>query len=495
MQDVVLVDADAPADAPGRASWRGRADPDDPAGGADAAALGSAERPASAWELRVRRWWPVAVGGMLVVVLATTVAADRRDAARLAALRAVPGILAPVEGDLAEVWRAEDLLWLGPREVDGRLIGSAGYRDGSVDVVAVDPETGTTAWTALARGPGTVAGWIQCALPKGLVVTCVVVDEVIITAESTAGYAYSPAKSRLFVVDAATGAVLADRPIEASSVVAALDDDLVISHVDANGYLVVRRTDARGAVDRWKVTSPAPLPLDDTKQRRARLTVTDGAVVLEAGSTWVLSGQGDLLASWTPGATTELGRRAEVLPGPLLAEPVDGVRSLARTRIRDLGSGRSFVAAGKPVDVELTDGTLPGLVLLRSMDRNQLLAYDLTSGVPRWDLAGVADEAIVVGGYVIRAENGQLQAIEGSTGSTLWSTPVDRVTRGPLVTDGRLVMLTRRSADGEVVLAAYGLDDGRLRWQTETGGNLDLTTISGRLYGWSGHALIALRAE
>lgn len=102
------------------------------------------------------------------------------------------------------------------------------------------------------------------------VVACIVVDEVVITAESTAGYAYYPSRSRLLVVDATTGVVVGDGPTEPSTTVTAIGADLVYSQVDTDGGVQVTRTDANGTADRWTFTSPDPLPVDDSGQQSHR---------------------------------------------------------------------------------------------------------------------------------------------------------------------------------------------------------------------------------
>jgi len=479
MQDVILDDARAPVPSP------------------PPAARGA--RPSL-----VRRWWPAAAGLAVVVVSVGALSAGRSEAARLSALEAVPGILAPLDGPVSERWRAADLLWLGPTEVAGRLVGAESHLDGSVDVVALDPRTGRRAWRTRARGPGSVSGWIRCALPAAprpaantpaapQVIVCVVTDAVIITAESTSGYIYSASRSRLVVVDGTTGAKVSDAITAASTSVTAFSTDLLISDVGADGRLHLARTDARGRSTRWSVTSPGPIPLNDSRQRAAAISVAGGLIVVDAGSTWVLSGGGALIETWAPGADTPIGARVEVLRGGLLGKPAASVDGVSMTDVVAPGSGRSFEAAGAPAEVALTDGSLADLVLLQSAEGRRLLAYGKDQGELRWTTPSDAGALVIVDGRVIRAAAGELESIDGRTGERVWTTPAARVRRGPLATDGRLVLLTRQDLGHGLVLAAYGLDDGRSRWQVDIDENLDLVTVAGRLYGWSGHALVALR--
>lgn len=457
---------------------------------------------------RARRWWPVAAG-LALAVATGTVAAGRRETARLAALAEVPGILAPLDGPVTELWRRADTsLWVGPTKVTGRLIGVEHGPDGGVDVVALEPATGEAVWRTAARPPGATDGWASCAVPgvpspptgAGAVpvVACVVADDVVITAESTAGYVYYPTRARLLVLDATTGAVVSDAPTEPSTSVAALGADLVISRVDADGRAHVTRTDAHGTADRWTFISPDPVPVDDSRQRVASVDVVGGLVVVEAGSSWVLSADGDVLDVWAPGPTTEPGGRVEVLRGGrLLAEPVaiDDVGT-SGSKVMDLTTGRPFEAAGSPVHPVFDDGSLGDLLLMESSEEGDLVAYDIASGRPRWTIADTAGGGImVVDGRVIRAEGDELQSIDGRTGKPVWANPVGEPAPSPQVTDGRLVLLTQQDPDRGTVLAAYGLDDGRLRWSAEVTDGVNLFylfAIDGGLYGWSDLGLVAL---
>ena len=425
MQDVVLLDAD------------------DAAHPAPARAGGVAPR-----LRRVRRWWPVGAA-LALVVAAAAVVADRRDVAHLAALADVPGILAPLDGPVTELWRSDGARYSDLTEVGGRLLGVRDRPDGSVDITALDPRTGTVLWRAAARPPGALDTWARCASPDEAlptdqaspraVMVCVVVDEVG-THENAAGFWPYAIRSRLLVLDAATGAVLSDEPAAPSTSVAAIGTDLVVSRVDPGGRAQVARTDARGTTDRWTFTSPGPVPEAASGRPEARVTVVDGRVVVDAGSGWVLAGDGEVLDSWTTDP------------------PTDGV-----------------AARGDPAAATPDDGSLPGLTLTES-----------PGGEP------VAGRVAVIDGRVIRAETDSLRSIDGRSGASVWTTPVGRLVGSQLFSDGRLALRTQGAPGRGVVLAAYGLDDGRLRWESDIADDLRLFSINGRLYGRSGEGLVAL---
>ena len=476
MQDVVLDDAVGQ-------------DGSDPSGGAPA-------RTARGW------WWPVAAG-LVIVVGAAAVDADRLEAARLATLAGIPGILAPIEGPVAELWRSDLSQWLGQGDAAGQVVGVRAGPDGSADVVGIDPVTGEAAWRAAARRPGAVDGWVSCATPDAArstdgpdatrLVACVVADEVVITAENTAGYVYSPARSRLLVVDPTTGAVLSDAPTDPSTSVAAIGADLLFSRVDDAGRVHVARTGGRGAADRWTFTSPEPLPVDDFRQRVATVTVVDGLVVVDAGSTWVLSGTGEILARWNPGPMSDLGGRVEVVGGGrLIAKPAVTDGGAARTEVLDPVSGRSFTAMGRPSRPAVDDGSLADLLLMQSRSSGDLVAHDLFSGRLRWTSPGGSAGVLVIAGRVVRAVGDELRSIDGRTGETVWTTPIRPSTQSSLATDGQVVLLPEEDPDLGLVLAAYGLDDGWPRWRADVADDLYPFAMAGRLYGASERGLVAL---
>lgn len=431
MQDVVLLDAD------------------------DAAHLVPARAGGGAPMLRrVRRWWPVTVA-LTLIVAAAAVVADRREVAHLAALADVPGILAPLDGPVTELWRSDAARYSDLAEVGGRLLGVRDRPDGSVDITALDPRTGTALWRAAARPPGALDTWARCASPDEVlpadeplptdrastraVVVCVVVDEVA-THENAAGFWPYATSARLLVLAAATGAVLSDEPAAPSTTVAAIGTDLVVSHIDPRGRAQVTRTDARGTTDRWTFTSPGPLPDAASGRPEARVTVAGGRVVVDAGPGWVLAGDGEVIDSWTTDP------------------PTDGI------------AARGDSAAAMP-----DDGSLPGLA-------------------PTEPVGGetMADRVAVIDGRVIRAETDELRSIDGRTGALVWATPVGRLAGSQLFSDGRLVLRTQSAPGRGVVLAAYGLDDGRLSWELDIADDLRLFSVGGRLYGRSGQGLVAL---
>ncbi len=488
MQDVVLVEAEVDADALGPT---GQSDDEsaEPPGVARA-------RSAAAWFPRTRRWW--AAGSVLALLVgANAVASGRREQARVAALAELPGIIAPVDGPLTELWQT-DASPLDAPAVAGRLLAVLNGRDGSASVVGLDPRTGRVGWRTQVRPASSINGWAACAVPdppgrmggtaSTPTVTCVVADDVVVTDEDISGYVEFPSRSRLLVLDARDGRVLSEDPALPSLSVAALGADLVTSSVAADGRVHVARADARGGPVRWRFVGPDPIPPDDAHQRMASIEVIGNRVVVHAGTTWVLSADGDVLGHWTPDPASPLGSWVAVMPGGrLVADPVVA-DDLGATwnQVTDLETGRSFAALGNPVQATLDDGSLADLFLTTAIEHRELVAYDVGSGHRRWTATAKTDGAVlVVDQRIVRTETHELQSVDGRTGKPVWTTPIASTAPSSLVSDGRLVLLIEPAAGPGAELVAYGLDDGRLRWKSRLPEDLYLFAIDGRLFGWS----------
>lgn len=54
------------------------------------------------------------------------------------------------------------------------------------------------------------------------------------------------------------------------------------------------------------------------------------------------------------------------------------------------------------------------------------------------------------------------------------------------------MLRTQQDPSGGVVVVAYGLDDGRLRWEVDVANEMYLFAIDGRLYRGSEQGIVAL---
>ena len=443
----------------------------------------------------------MAAGLVLALLAAQAIVSVRREAARLTALAAIPGILAPLRGTLAELWSSAGTRLVDLAMVSGRLVGVTTQPDGEIDVVGLDPATGATAWRTVARPAGAADTWASCAWPgssapapaPAIAIVCVVADAVAIH-ENAAGLWPYATRAHLLRLDARTGATLAQDPTAPNTSVATLGDDVVISRLGTDRRVRVARSSRDGTVERWSFTSPDPLPEDTSGRPEVHLSVIDGLVVVDGGSGWVLAGDGTVLRSWAvaPGAVPK--PELEVLDaGRLLATPGAGAGGGPRTDVVDLATGSTFTAAAVAAPIGPDDGSLADVVLLRSADGDDLIAFDRGSGQRLWTTSDQAGGATaVIDSRVLRIGPDGLRSIDGRTGRTLWSAAHARTSLGPLITDGRVVLLTGPEPGRGSLVSAYGLDDGRLRWTAPVASEVDLLPVGAALYGRSATGLVAL---
>jgi outer membrane protein assembly factor BamB len=289
--------------------------------------------------------------------------------------------------------------------------------------------------------------------------------------------------------------VLTQRSVERSTTLATLDGDLVTAHVDPRGVLHVARTDPLGVDERWTFTSPEPLPVPHPGWG-TRMAVEGGLVLVDEADGWVLSGDGEVVRSWSGSPSDELEGSARIVGGRLLVRPDSNGGPWPRTQATDLTTGHHLSVQGRALAPWPDDGSLDGSLLVRAGGPRGLVAYDVTSGTVEWSAEGhVEGRAAVLDGRVVRITSGALTSVDGRTGETVWSTPLVRPARTSLATDGRVVVVPELDGDLGVVLGAYGLDDGRLRWRSDVADDVTVLTVFGRqLFGWTGEQLVAFTA-
>jgi outer membrane protein assembly factor BamB len=305
----------------------------------------------------------------------------------------------------------------------------------------------------------------------------------------------APVTDRVVVLDARTGAVRSDRPVPRSTTLAALAADIVTAHADAGGYVHVTRTDPLATTVRWTFVTPRPLPVTQPGWS-IRMEVTGDLVVLDEVHGWVLDADGQVLHAWASSPAAQLEGTSRITAGRLLTRPDTTDGPYPRTHVTDLVREHVFTVRGRPLAAWPDDGSLDGSFLARSGGASGLWAYDPRTASPRWGAEGqVEGRALVLDGRVVRVSSRHLNAVDGRTGRTVWQTVIVRPARTSLVTDGRLAVVTQLDGDRGLVLGAYGLDDGRLRWTADIADDVALLTVLGRqLFGWTGEHLIALSA-
>lgn len=481
MRDVELVEVDAAE--LGAPAWDG-----------PAAAEDDLRRPAPR---RLRRSWVAGAVGVLVLGGVTgTLVGEQRERTRLAALADVPGVLRPLDGPVAERWRTEMPLWIELTEVSGLLVGVTDVRgpERPVEVVGIDAATGETAWRTAVATQGTLPrGGLQCTVPaagegadeRDRLVVCLVVEALGPSAYDRGQY--EPLRSRVLVLESSTGDVVADRPVDPTTSLTALGPDVVVKDRAPGGRVRVTRTDPLGEQERWAFTGPPVRgPHEYTPVR-----VDDDLVVVPGEAGWVLTPEGEVVESWTPGRPLSAGW-AEVLGGRTLVRPVRD--SLGASTVTDLVTGEEFAADAYPLQGVTDDGSAGELALLQSSAGKGLTAFE-PSGEVRWTADGPdAGGLVVVGGRVVRVHDDLMEALDASTGEMVWRTSVPSASQYGLRTDGRVVLRAEPDADGDDVVVARRLDDGRVEWTADVPDDVQhVFTVAGRLYGYTPDGLVALR--
>lgn len=496
MTDVVLDDDDAPharahpAVATDVATESGTRDPLD------------TPRPTQdrhlAWRRRGQRWWPVAV--LLALILVTTsVDANNRQTRRLAAFADVPGVLAPLDGSITERWRsAAAQFWLVGTTAE-LLIGTLDRPDGSAAVVGLAATTGDVVWEVATRPAGAANYGTECVVAE-VDVICVLVDETRDVQVSDAGVTSFPSAARLLVLDVSNGAVLSQGPTDPSTAISSAGGDLVIGRLQRDGRYQVSRTRAWDAPARWSFATDDARGASPFVHRTVRLAATGDLVQVESWtisgelstrSSWVLGPDGSAVRSMKGAGSGARGGFGVLRRGQLLTEPPVTYGS-GRTLLTDLATGSSFRVDAAPFDALPDDGSLDDLVLAQALEGGDLIAYTRAGGRQLWTVSSPSvSGTMVIEGRIIRAETDRLVSIDGDTGETVWSTPIDEVRA--VATDGSVVLLAGTEPSGSVEVTAYGLDDGRERWSRTLPREVRwLFEADGALYGQSEQSILAL---
>jgi outer membrane protein assembly factor BamB len=319
-------------------------------------------------------------------------------------------------------------------------------------------------------------------------VRCLVVDRPA-TLIGDGGWEESPStRSRLLTLDAATGAVLADREVAPQAAGAADGGVLVLGEVVAGRTVRVTAEDAATEERLWS-TDLAEVSLDP---------VYDPYVTLLGDRVLVWAGQREQVLGLADGVVQASGTQVWVgRTGGLLVQ--DGGPGSVRLAGAD-GTGATVVPA-LPVQLGVDDGSAPGVEFLSAVvsgDRT-LRAVDAAGGRTLWEagLDGQVDGApLLLGGVLYGADATAVWAVDARDGRELWRTPRRvgedgapvRDTSGlwlSPVTDGRALLLVEQDGEGGADLAAFALRSGAALWRTplppEAGGWV--RAWDGALYG------------
>ncbi|MCC2335431.1 outer membrane protein assembly factor BamB family protein [Cellulomonas wangsupingiae] len=435
----------------------------------------------SAAPARRRHRRALTAGAAVLAVLVTgavaaQVVADRREDARIAAVAALPGAVAPLAGPPQVLWEtARDRQFgVDARAADGTLVGVRASTEGPVLVVGRDPRTGDVVWEVeLVDGttrpaPDSVPGELvatsgACAgLPREEhQVVCLVHDGMAVVDDD--GWQTVPSTvARVVLLDTRDGSVAADLsealvPTSASAL--AVVGDLVLTTAGPGARVRAVTTDG---ARRWDLPAPGATTAEDAYVQATALD--------------------DLIAIVTPTVVRLVdatGRPVRDVPVPDGLAPswwVDGVVLLVPEFDEGATDGTSVEArggvvrpegvvelTGDPVGVDLDDGSVPGLVL--TSDGGALQGWG-GDGRRLWSAAVAAPwGAILLDGRLHFTSGATLVTLDARTGEELWRSDA---TTTSVVTDGRHLLTLVEPTRGEAGPQLVALDpvDGSERWRS-----------------------------
>ena len=190
---------------------------------------------ARTWVRRHARWLVASVAVVVGSLAVTQVVLDHREAARVAALAAIPGVVPPVDASIGVLWRADPELAPVLRSgamVDGVLVGGTQDATGAPAIVGLDPDTGAVAWRTPVDLPTpqptpTSASpelWISCSERAARRVAR---GRVHRPAVRRGGPGIPP--SSVWVLDPADGELLSDREVDGGWGLTFADGALVVA--------------------------------------------------------------------------------------------------------------------------------------------------------------------------------------------------------------------------------------------------------------------------
>jgi outer membrane protein assembly factor BamB len=446
---------------------------------------------------RVRRWWPVAVG-VVVVVAVTQATLMTRERSHLSRVQALPGVLRTIDASVTDLWRRDSPgsieLLTSAMVVDGRWIGTDVADDGTQTIQAIDPRTGATTWSTMLSGPDPVATGGRLTPPTcGLVrPTGTASDSSTLVCLVRSGYTEpggtgsltspEPSSARIVVVDPVTGAVVAERAAAPSSVLAIDADVAYVAEVAADGRGVLTATDARTGEARWTFTTPQPLQVPAGEPLQVQLKALGGRVLVgsASGPAWLLSSDGAVERE-----VTDIAGASLVAPraGVLALQTWSGTSSPLLSVLASDGSSTSGpMVRGDVVTPTVDDGSAPGLIFTGG---SQLTAWDTATGDERWSVpVSGSSNLVLLDGRLYQSTDIGLRALDATSGALLWQkrvlVPTGTSHLPTVVTDGRAVFLLESAPAPRLV--AFDPTDGSRMWASPLQDDVtDLTAVGGRL--------------
>jgi outer membrane protein assembly factor BamB len=287
--------------------------------------------------------------------------------------------------------------------------------------------------------------------------------------------------SRVVVVGAADGHVVADRPAPPALALAVLPGFVAVGAPGPDGHAEVTAQDLLTGEVRWRHTSPLPeLDAAGDVSGFEIMALGDLVAVVDGGAHLTLLASDGTVVRERRGfdrlSRDEASTRLEVLSGSLAFRPVT---TIVRPGRADL------TIPGRLVHRNVDDGSLAGVELVEG---SRMQARDATSGDRLWQAdRRTSGPVLVLHGLVYCTSDDnptEVVAFDGRTGSVAWSAEAGTFDQqAQLMTDGRvlLVGLTPGETGTAGSLVALSLGDGQRLWERTLPHGLDAAWTLGHL--------------
>lgn len=405
----------------------------------------------------VRRWWPVAAGLVLVVVVSGVVA-SARDRAFVARIAAVPGLVRPLDAAPEKLWETRASL----------LPGSVLAADDALVVLA----EGEQAWTVSSHDAlNGVQRWSIDLVPVsrsgfestaavcpplrgdvGDLVVCLVRHPPVLYSDDAS--IQEPPRVSVVPLAARDGERLGEWEVRGSLVAFdRVEDDLVIGTLDAEGRMVVQRRDARTGDVVWSVVTPMVMnapAISVTATMRVQLPL----IVLDGGATVVLDVE--------DGSTLLTGPRFGGLQVAALGDGFATWAPVGGGKVHDGDGAELFAVQGLPAQLSADDGSASGTIIVD--EGPQVSAVDSSTGESLWRTPSQLDPRLLVSDRLVVSGADRYGVLDVTDGSMIWDADTGAALTWDPVSDGTLVLGPGTSPDGRPELWGRGLQDGVRYW-------------------------------
>ena len=433
-------------------------------------------RPPSLLGRRIaRRWWPVPIALIAVLVLSDLATGSVEEREALAAQK-LPQVSAPVGPDVEVIDLADDdpRLW-SSEVIAGVRVSTTWNENGEQTLIGSDVDTADPLWEYTIPLDLSNGGYASNdCWAEGALLSC----WTTVSYYGQTGDVQS-SQTRLLHLDPTTGEVIETQSLEPGTTVNG-DGDLRVTSTsitlqDPERVIAesVDPTDGSVTGTRWETELPA---LDATvpwyPERSVQLTEHAVMVIGPTGG-WVLDREdGHLLGSGMNVRTGREGRFIVQNDGVLYAL-VDG-------ETVELGTGEGLY-------LHADDGSVPAAEFLYNQFTGELTAVDTGTGEQLW----VSDHpfrtstsVLLLADMLIGAAPDGLLALDAQTGQERWSVPLRAANEWSMlpVTDGRQI-LTLVQEDDRTLLLALDRRTGNRVWAAPMPDDAQqLTVVDHQLY-------------